>query len=311
MSIAFKRLLFGLMGVSSCIAVAFNAIAQPRQIEAEYLTISDGLASTSVRDVIQDSFGLIWIATVNGLQKYDGYSFETFKSDANNPASLQHNRTSGLVEDKDNNIWVTTGTGISRYDRQRNQFVNYVFADRFELPAGAGRAFEIIMDSQGVLWATTFDLGVLMYNQAEDKWEQPPYDLPTTEDLRFDFALGLTTDTSGGLWSGSENYSLLYMPPGSDTFERVNFESDDPFSISSDDNNRITFLYADENDVLWVTTRKGIYKYDITSHEIKGIREYVDGVGSTQNFYNCIRQDHDGNIWIANNFRGILKFKGL
>lgn len=311
MSIAFKRLLFGLIGVSSCIAIAFNAIAQPRQIEAEYLTISDGLSTTSVRDVIQDSFGLIWIATINGLQKYDGYSFETFKSDANNPASLQHNRTSGLVEDRDNNIWVTTGTGISRYDRQRNQFVNYVFADRFELPAGAGRAFEIIMDSKGVLWATTFDLGVLMYNQAEDKWEQPPYDLPTTEDLLFDFALGLTTDASGGLWSGSENYGLLHMPAGSDKFRPINFDGNNPFSIASDESKRITFLYADENDMLWITTRKGVYKYNHSNQEIKTIREYEEGAGQGNNFYNCIRQDHEGNIWIANNFRGILKFEGL
>ena len=308
MRMSILRPLVCLMLLSSVVELTTTVEAQ--QIEPEYITISDGLASPGVRDVIQDSFGLIWIATINGLQRYDGYKFTTFKSDVNNPSSLQHNRTAGLTEDSENNIWVTTATGISKYDRQRNQFVNYVFADKFELPAGSGRALEIFMDSKGKLWATTFDLGLLMYNQEEDKWEQPFYDLPRSSDIFYDFALGISEDNSGGIWSGSENYGLLHKPSGSDTFKPIYELGKNPFSLAADGANRITSLYADENDILWITTRLGIYKYDKTNGELKTIEEFEESSDQTSNFYNDIEQDHEGNIWISNNFHGILKFEG-
>ena len=80
--------------------------AQAQEIEPTYISISDGLVNPNVQDVIQDSYGLLWVATSNGLQQYDGYSFETYKHIPGKPTSLLHNNVWGLIEDGEGNIWL-------------------------------------------------------------------------------------------------------------------------------------------------------------------------------------------------------------
>src|SRR6478752_4857792 len=97
-------------------------------IEPTYISVSDGLVSPTVCTVIQDSFGLIWIGTSNGLQKFDGYRFETFKNTTGKSTSLQHNLVWDVYEDATHDIWVSNGKGVSKYNRKKNEFKNYEFA---------------------------------------------------------------------------------------------------------------------------------------------------------------------------------------
>ena len=89
-----------------------------QEIDPTSISISDGLSSPFVKDVFQDSYGLLWIATENGLQKYDGYRFETFKNNPQKPNSLLNNNLWNVLEDSENNIWVATDNGVSKYDRR-------------------------------------------------------------------------------------------------------------------------------------------------------------------------------------------------
>lgn len=124
--------------ILSCLATAFPQAQAPTQtIEPTYVSVADGLVSPTVNAVMQDSFGLIWIGTSNGLQKYDGYRLETFKNSPGKASSLQNNNVWGLMEDADHDIWVCTGLGVSRYDRRKNEFKNYLFPGYFHVPAGA------------------------------------------------------------------------------------------------------------------------------------------------------------------------------
>ena len=54
----------------------FSGIAQRVDIRFEHITITDGLSQVCVNDIIQDKEGFIWIATQDGLNKYDGYTFK-------------------------------------------------------------------------------------------------------------------------------------------------------------------------------------------------------------------------------------------
>ena len=91
-------------------------------IEPEYFSISEGVASPVVIDIIQDSYGILWIGTANGLQKYDGYNFETFKNVPGVSTSLQNNYVWCLMEDPNHDIWVSTNLGVSKYIRKKNEF---------------------------------------------------------------------------------------------------------------------------------------------------------------------------------------------
>ena len=58
---------------------------QQPQMYFEQVSMEDGLSQVSINDIIQDSTGFLWFATLDGLNRYDGYTFTVFKPEANNP----------------------------------------------------------------------------------------------------------------------------------------------------------------------------------------------------------------------------------
>ena len=77
------------------------------------ITAKQGLSINSVNDIIFDREGFLWAATSDGLQRYDGYGFKTFKKKLSDPGSLSENTCRHLYEDANGNIWVGHNTVIS------------------------------------------------------------------------------------------------------------------------------------------------------------------------------------------------------
>jgi len=283
-----------------------------QDIDPTYISISEGLVSPVVQDVIQDNYGLIWIATTNGLQNFDGYRFETFKNNPQKPNSLLNNSIWGITEDSAHNIWVATDQGISRYNRFSKTFTNYDIKKQFNLHGNEGIVFKISIDSENRIWASTLSCELLEYNKLTDQWNHAKYKLmdTTRQVVTTGRVLGFTEDKQGGLWLGSSTYGLMHRDKMSKAFKPIQNQQTDHLKWTAP-TNYITCLFADSAGVIWITTRNGIYKYFPTSGRIETIQEYNYNQTDTWNNWNCIRSDRDGNIWIANNFRGILKFDGI
>lgn len=79
---------------------------QAKEYSFKHFSVASGLASNTVSSVAQDADGYIWIATTNGLQRYDGNSFISFKAHENDTASIPSNHISSLYKDKQNNLWL-------------------------------------------------------------------------------------------------------------------------------------------------------------------------------------------------------------
>ena len=62
----------------------------------------------------------MWFATANGLNKYDGYSFTTYKTYPLDSASISDPWINLLYEDTHGDLWITTG-GLNRFDRATGQ----------------------------------------------------------------------------------------------------------------------------------------------------------------------------------------------
>lgn len=77
------------------------------------ITTKQGLSINSVNDIMFDREGFLWAATSDGLQRYDGYSFKTFKKKLSDPASLGENTCRHLFEDANRNIWVGHNAVVS------------------------------------------------------------------------------------------------------------------------------------------------------------------------------------------------------
>jgi len=86
----------------------------------QHITPSNGLASNVVHQVVQDEEGYIWIATINGLQRFDGNRFLNFQHEEGNNKSIPNNHISALLIDKDNNLWVMSALGdIGIFDKKK------------------------------------------------------------------------------------------------------------------------------------------------------------------------------------------------
>ena len=84
----------------------FSFAQQAREYSFKHFSVTSGLAANTVSAVAQDADGYIWMATTNGLQRYDGNSFINFKAEENNPSSIPSNHISALYKDNKNNLWM-------------------------------------------------------------------------------------------------------------------------------------------------------------------------------------------------------------
>src|SRR5262245_17449872 len=95
--------------------------AQPvKQYSFKHYSSSSGLSSYEVMSTIQDETGFIWVGTNNGLQRFDGSRFITFRKEKNSTTSIPHNVVSQVFIDKKSNLWIVTGDGkVGIFDTKR------------------------------------------------------------------------------------------------------------------------------------------------------------------------------------------------
>lgn len=113
------------------------------------LTVDDGLPENSAWDLCQDRLGFLWIATQNGLVRYDGYRFVAFKPDPSLRDGIQGRSIYALTEGAENAIWVLNERGLERLDRRSGVFrlypLDFPNTDDF-------RILRISEDRRGRVW---------------------------------------------------------------------------------------------------------------------------------------------------------------
>jgi ligand-binding sensor domain-containing protein len=112
---------------------------QARQYSFRHFSVMNGLASNSVTAVQQDGDGFIWMATANGLQRYDGYGFLTFRHDPANPASIPSTHIAALHIDGGKNLWLIGQNGrVGIFDTRRFLFTEVPVEKREPSNLGVG-----------------------------------------------------------------------------------------------------------------------------------------------------------------------------
>src|ERR1700742_5073123 len=79
--------------------------------------VESGLSNNSVECSIQDDDGFLWFGTINGLNRFDGYSFKTFYNDPGDSTSIGSNFIRCLYNDSHGTIWVGTNKGVYTFDK--------------------------------------------------------------------------------------------------------------------------------------------------------------------------------------------------
>ena len=135
------------------------------QLQFNEISGNNGLSQNTVKSIIQDSNGFIWVGTYNGINKYDGYSMIHYKF-SNDINSLSSNIIISLFEDKEGYIWAgTTNAGLNRIDPRTGKIDVY-----FDNPNSSDYASEIdhiYQSSSGVFFINT-PKGIKFFKVASD-----------------------------------------------------------------------------------------------------------------------------------------------
>ena len=91
-------------------------------LQFDYYAVEDGVSQSAIICIFQDSEGFIWIGTQNGLNKFDGYTFENYYNDPSDTNSISNSWIFDITEDQMGYLWIGTKGGLNRYDKRTGRF---------------------------------------------------------------------------------------------------------------------------------------------------------------------------------------------
>lgn len=183
-----------------CLLCAPAPAAVPEIPRFRLLGAGDGLPSTTIPALARDRAGHLWVATWDGLARYDGVGFKVWRHDPADPTSLPGNVVQALHIDAADRIWVGTESGgLSMMDVDRRGFRHYRKADHPGM--GSDDVFAIASRGDDV-WFGTFG-GGLHRLAADARITRFAAATEGTDGLPSDNVLSLAFDAKGVLWIGT------------------------------------------------------------------------------------------------------------
>ena len=279
-------------------------------IATEHISIGDGLSSVTTSAAVQDKYGLLWFGTDDGLNRYDGYSFKVYKNIPNDPHTLIDNRIWDISIDKNEDLWIATQDGVSYFNRKENKFTNY---DLDSLTAGKPQQFpksvSSFIDSRGTVWIGSIWGGILRYNTEIKGFEK----VKVNSELKPPFEAAYSmVESNGRLFVYHFGHGLVEFNREKDYFEIVKYISEGKDDIIYTDGDRISKLYVDHQNVLWIVSDFAIRKLDLSNSKIRTIAKFKsDKVFDVWRLFTGLTVDLEGNVWIGKDSRGIYKFDGI
>jgi ligand-binding sensor domain-containing protein len=152
--------------LSTLICVTHTCGQQVPDFIFKHLTVNEGLVSNNVICTLQDSKGFWWIGTDNGLQRWDGYRFNTYNYNPDNKSSLHSDKVLKLMEDSRKNIWIGHLDGVTIYSVTKNLFTR-VPIDTSEKAAPFSESLNTLFeDKWHNVWIAGNGIGLQWYNDS-------------------------------------------------------------------------------------------------------------------------------------------------
>ncbi len=149
-------------------------MAQNGNLVFEHINITDGLSSNNVQSIFQDKDGFLWIGTADGLNRYDGYSFTTFRNDPQDATSISNNSIWSIYEDKFGDLWIGTEDGLNLFNRDNEIFTAYRYNRRTTITAQIASWLNLVDDihgdMNGNLWFGTGIQGLVKFDRKTKKF---------------------------------------------------------------------------------------------------------------------------------------------
>ncbi len=212
----------------------------------EYTT-ENGLSLNSVIDLHFDKQDFLWVATADGLQRFDGYRFQTFKHDPLDKKSIPENTVSTIYEDQNSNLWITHRTGICFKPKGKNEFIDIISV---MTDAPSRYPLTCVNETDSSVWILNYPSGVYAVNkfslQAKKVYALPDF----TEQI-------LIYPISRMYTKGDKVWIKKRLDRGGDLFL---FSDNGLKQFSNDRKLKIFYLLPAHKDSLVIISDKWMYK---------------------------------------------------
>lgn len=256
-----------------------NPTLKPSQYVHEVWRASDGLPQNSVYAIMQSREGYLWLATQEGLARFDGIRFLTY--DKAHAEWLKSNEIWALLEDRAGALWIgTSGGGLVRLSD--GQATTYTTENG--LPSDLVKALH--QDREGHVWIGTIGGGVSRF----DGTSFASYD--TADGLAGNVVFAIAEDRSGALWFGtSSGLSVLRQGRLSSYSTEQGLQGE-----------VVRALYPDEQGGMWVGTDEGLFRHDRGTLERIQTPETRCG-----HVVSALYEDRAGALWIGTLDGGVCR----
>ncbi len=254
-----------------------------------YPKASELLNPWIIRQVYEDSKGIIWIASNEGLTNYDGEIFTNFylNDDPNAPFS-----TRTITEDTEGNMWFGSGQkGLIKYDGTNFTIYSNEWSSRYYENKNGIRA--MITDRNGNVWIGYQNIGLAKYDGESFTF------FTKKEGLADNHVTTLFEDTRGNIWVGTEFGGVSKIAKEEMEDQRIafiNYTKKDGLSY-----NDIWTVSEDGKGQIWLGADGclNLLEFDDLETELTGVTEFCNltGVESSEFFSNATLLDHTNKMW--------------
>jgi DNA-binding NarL/FixJ family response regulator/signal transduction histidine kinase/ligand-binding sensor domain-containing protein len=246
--------------------------------------------------MLQDRYGLMWIGTKGGLNRFDGYDFTVYQYDPRDPNSLSDNHVRDLHEDEDGALWIAThGGGVNRFDPHTESFTRYLHNPDDPNSLAGDTIFSIFQDSQGNLWfGGPPGMGDLnRFDPATETFTRYSGSPGAAHPFRGGGIWDIIEDEHGSLWLAAD-FVLARFDPRTHSFTYYTPDTED---------RRLATLHTAGDGTLWVGGSVGLYRFDPQTEDFT-LYEVDDHPLPVYD----ILPNEDGSLWISTQGHGLYLF---
>ncbi|KGO84873.1 histidine kinase [Flavobacterium rivuli WB 3.3-2 = DSM 21788] len=260
-----------------------------QELPVKFLDITNGLSNNSVITIYQDDNDFMWFGTYDGLNRYDGYSFKTYRNRIGDTTSLSSNAVYCIQKDLKNNIWVGSSKGGSVLNQSKDSFIplRYKSATSSKNIILSDVVHQIKSIKQGAMLAGSQRRGLLLFKEGSYCGIQIPLQLKGKSSVNYD-VLAIEQAASGSAcWVFVNNAGLCSYNIATNQLKLV-------YPMTQKGNCLASGAYGK----LWIGTDDGVFLYDPSANSLSS--NYMPGKISVANILN-----ENEILWIATDGVGV------
>jgi len=203
------------------IILVFSFLSEDINAQSDFsfrnISVKDGLAESTVKEIFEDENGFIYIGTENGLDVFNGYEFKNYNMNSFDDLSILGNKVSCIYEDSENKIWVGTELGVSIFDPASRLFSRPIIPEDIN-----DQVLEdpetIVDDANGKVYVKLSDSGEV-FRHFLDSGKTECITCDDQKAFEDSKVTVLFKDQENIIWFGT-TAGLYYAEPGKDVIER-------------------------------------------------------------------------------------------